>query len=128
MKCVNCSSPSHEADCEACPEFQAMKRFLKTAITLGISVREARAQLSRPYSQVSHNAKRFPQSPLANQFPPIGPTPPDKVNIQLAALQAEIKLIREITIPGMNETIRSLSTDLEETKKKLRILIPGLTP
>lgn len=92
-----------------------MKRILKSVVTLGISVREARAQHSRIYSQASQNAKRVFHGPLANQFPPIGPTPPDKVNIQLAALQAEIKLIPEITIPCMNETIHSMSNDLEET-------------
>lgn len=96
-----------------------MKDILKSVVTLGFSVREARAEHNRLYSQAVHNAKRIPSGPLATQYPSLAPTSPEKVNTQLAALQSELKLIKAITILSMKETLFNISIDLAKKNKNI---------
>jgi len=111
-KCVNCHSPSHDADSDTCPEFVEMKAILKTATTQGITIKEARLQHNRQFSKAVQSTLRGPVRPV--------PTPAlsDSASQQLSALQAEFKLFRESTIPSINASIQSLTQDLEETKEK----------
>ncbi len=105
IKCVNCHSPSHEADSDTCPEYVEMKAILKTAATQGIKIKEARLQHNRQFSK-------------AVLCPPQAPPLSDPASQQVTSLQAQTKLIREIAIPSTNASIQSLTQDLEETKGK----------
>ncbi|KZS19750.1 Uncharacterized protein APZ42_013723 [Daphnia magna] len=108
--CTNCKSLPHEADSEKCPEYLEIKTILKISVIQGISVKDH----NRSYSHAVQTSKRNPIL-----LAPSPPPPTDKTTPQLAALQAELKLVRDIAIPCMNESIRNLSLDLAATKKKL---------
>ncbi|KAI9557181.1 hypothetical protein GHT06_016990 [Daphnia sinensis] len=113
--CINCKGLSHKADSEKCPEYLEMKTILKISVIQGISVKEARARHNRSYSHAVQTSKRNPVRPAPS------PPPKDKNAPQLAALQAELKFVRDITIPSMNDSIRNLTLDLAATKKNYRI-------
>jgi hypothetical protein len=112
-KCVNCHSPTHDADSDTCPEFVEMKAILKTATTQGITIKEARLKHNCQFSKAVQSTLRGPAR--------LVPTPPLSylAPLQLAALQAEFKLFRETTTPSTNASIQSITQDLEETKENV---------
>jgi hypothetical protein len=114
--CVNCRSPSHESENDSCPAFQEMKAIIKTATIQGISIQEARSQHNRLYSRAVHAAQRAAPAP-----PPLPPRS-DCINPQIAALQAELKNVKDTIIPSMSQSINSLTAELAATKEKISLI------
>jgi hypothetical protein len=76
-----------------------MKALLKTAATNCISIKEACMQHNRLFGKAVQSAP-----PASAPVPP----PSDSITSQIAALQAELKLVKETIIPSMR-------ADLAET-------------
>jgi chromosome segregation ATPase len=93
-----------------------MKAILKTATIQGISIQEARAQHNRLYSRAVHSAQRAAPAPL-----PL-PSRSDCINPQIAALQAELKNVKDTIIPNMSQSIKSLTAELAATKEKISLI------
>jgi hypothetical protein len=67
-----------------------MKAILKTVTIQGISIQEARSQHSRLYSRAVYSAQRATPATL-----PLTSCP-DSINPQIAALQAELKNVKDM--------------------------------
>ena len=112
-RCVNCNSPSHISESDTCPAYLEMKAIIKLSINLGLSIAEARIHHNRLFSQVAQGPVR--STPTATPQPVI----PSEISLQIRKIQDELKELRENTIADINNSMVTLSQDLDDTKARL---------
>ena len=96
MKCVNCHHTDHDASSNQCPAYLDAQRAVDFATRENISFSEARSKYCSPSSaQVNQ--------PTATNtwFPPLPIS--DGVQDRLAAIEEEIRLIKQIQVPAALE-------------------------
>jgi hypothetical protein len=89
-----------------------MKKILKMAYLKGITMGEASTRVTNHY-----NASSRRLVPLVHP----DPQPSQELNllkVQLQAMQSELKILRESTIPKINEKIGNLTEDLAKTNDR----------
>jgi TolA-binding protein len=90
-----------------------MKAIIKLSINLGLSIAEARIHHNRLFSQVAQGPVR--STPTATPQPVI----PSEISLQIRKIQDELKELRENTITDINNSMVTLSQDLDDTKARL---------
>lgn len=89
-----------------------MKKILKMAYLKGITMGEASTRVTNHY-----NASSRRLVPLVHP----DPQPSQELNllkVQLQAMQSELKILRESTIPKINEKIGNITEDLAKTNDR----------
>jgi hypothetical protein len=86
-----------------------MKAILKTSAANGISIMEARTQHNWLSAERSN-------AHLPRHLPPLIAL---LAKSRISALQVELKLVKETIIPVMNQSIKTISADLADTREKI---------
>jgi hypothetical protein len=115
--CINCGSKSHGSGSYSCPAYTEMKQIIKMAFLEGITVKEARERFSAVQSSVARRGHHSPPTPTGLIPAHHDSNTQDIATLQeqIKALQLEMKTLKEVSIPTIQEATKNLAKDLAIT-------------
>ena len=102
--CVNCGQHDHVDDSIFCPAYVEAKSIFKLAIIEGITVKEALLKLGTLYSHITKRSttpRLATINPSSQDFPASVSPEISLIKAQIMQLQAEMRDMKERTIPAI---------------------------
>ena len=121
-KCINCGNQDHECDSISCPAYVEAKNILKLATVENISIKEARLKSQSLYSTITRapiahrptTKQLVSQDSIARESPELA-----LMKAQVTQLQAEMREMKEQTIPTIVKDIRLVAAHAKDSTDKL---------